>query len=133
MFEEDISPLVIRYLETATTDIDQWIDLLHDDIVIEFPYGESAGLLPQLSGKETIKKSTEMFLESVPGIRFNNAVVSPSLNPDEAFATYEVDVKVPSTGRNYKQRYIAAFTRKDGKIIKMVEYYDPTNFNAAFR
>lgn len=125
--------LVKQYLETATQDMDKWLELLHDDVVIEFPFAKSAGLAERITGKEFIKTSTQGFLSSVPGISFNNPVVYPSEDSNQAFATYEVEVLVPSTKKLYKQRYIAEFIQKEGKIIKMTEYYDPSKIVEAFK
>lgn len=128
----DITALVLRFLDSATSDVDLWLALIHEDCVIEFPYGESAGLPQRVTGKEAIKNSTEHFLKTVPGIRFNNPVVFPSLDPHMAFAKYDVSVSVPATGKIYRQSYITIFKEADMKIISMVEYYDPVKFNTAF-
>lgn len=130
--EENMVSLVQRYLETATQDMEQWLEILHEDVVIEFPFAKSAGLSERITGKEFIKTSTQSFLSSVPGIRFNNPVIYPSADANQAFATYDVEVLVPSTNRIYKQTYISEFIQKDGKIIKMAEYYDPTKIVEAF-
>ena len=68
----------------------------------------------------------------VPGIRFNNLEVYPGQNPHQAFATYDVKVRVPCTNKTYEQQYIAVFTEEYGKIAHMIEYYDPVKLNAAF-
>lgn len=130
--EEKIFNLVVNYLKTATKNIDKWLELLDEDILIEFPYASSAGLTQKLEGKKQVKTSTEEFLSMVPGISFNNITVYPGLDPNKAFATYEVNVRVASTGKDYVQTYIADFTQANGKIVRMVEYYDPSKFQEAF-
>ncbi|QTE38552.1 nuclear transport factor 2 family protein [Mucilaginibacter gossypii] len=128
----DISSLVLKFLDTATRDPAEWLNLLHDDAVLVFPYAESAGLPVVVAGKDVIKKATASFLQMVPGIRFNNPVVYPTLDPHKAFATYEACVTVAATGGEYEQNYITMFTEQAGKIIEMYEYYDPVKLNAAF-
>ena len=128
-----IVSLVLQYLDFATQNPEKWLNLLHNNIVLEFPYAESAGLPRFLAGKEMIQKSTADFLGMVPGIRFNNPEVFPGLNPHQAFATYGVKVLVPATNKTYEQQYIAVFTEQDGQIVHMTEYYDPTKLNAAFQ
>jgi ketosteroid isomerase-like protein len=59
-------------------------------------------------------------------------VIYPGLDPDIAFATYDVEVKVYQTGRLYKQKYIGHFRQREGKLIYLAEYYDPTKTREAF-
>jgi ketosteroid isomerase-like protein len=128
----DIKSVVLNHLERSTQDFSSWLDLLHDDIVIEFPYGESAGNPPRLKGKAVIAETITAFFNRVPEIRFNNPTVYLCVDPDEAFATYEVEVKVPDNGRIYKQKYIGHFRQSEGKLVYLSEYYDPTKTISAF-
>jgi ketosteroid isomerase-like protein len=122
----DITRIVLDHLALATQDFPRWLDLLDEDIVIEFPYGESAGNAPRLAGKAAIAEAINAFFVRVPGIRFNNPVVYPSADPDEAFATYDVKVPVPENGRVYRQQYIGHFRQRAGKLVYLSEYFDPT-------
>lgn len=128
----DISKLILNHLEYATQDFQKWLDLLDDQIIIEFPFGEAAGNPSSMEGKELIEKSIKEFLDSVPGIRFKNPVIYLGADPDEAFAKYEVEVDVPATGKVYKQKYIAHFRQQKGKLIYLSEYFDPTKVLEAF-
>ena len=130
--QSDIKTLVLNHLELATQDFPRWLDLLDDKMVIEFPYGESAGNPPRLQGKAEITKTITAFFDRVPGIRFNNPVIYPSADPNEAFATYEVQINVPENGRIYQQKYIGHFRQRGGKLIYLSEYFDPTKTIEAF-
>ena len=121
-----IKNLVLEHLELSTQDFPRWLDLLDDNIVIDFPYAESAGLNPRLEGKAAVAEAIAVFLARVPGIRFNHPKIHPGADPDEAFATYEVDVAVPENGRTYHQKYIGHFRQAKGKLISITEYFDPT-------
>jgi ketosteroid isomerase-like protein len=123
-----IKNLVLEHLELATQDFSRWLDLLDDNIVINFPYGESAGLSSRLEGKPAVAEAIQMFLARVPSIRFNHPVIHLAVDSDEAFATYEVDVAVPENGRSYHQKYISHIRQRNGKIITITEYYDPTKY-----
>lgn len=128
----DNSALVLQYLEIATKDINQWLELLHDDIIIEFPYAESLGAPSKIQGKDVIKASIGDFLSQVPGLEFLNPKVFQTTDPNILFATYNAEVKVAATGKIYKQKYISHFTLADGKITYMAEYYDPAKLKEAF-
>ena len=124
--KSDIKNLVLDHLELSTQDFPRWLNLLDDAIVIEFPYGESAGNAPRLAGKAAIAEAISAFFVRVPGIRFNNPVIYPNADPDEAFATYAVEVPVPENGRVNRQKYIGHFRQRAGKLVYPSEYCDPT-------
>ncbi len=128
----DIVRIVRDHLELSTQDLPRWLGLLDDAIVIEFPYGESAGNAPRLEGKAAIAEAINAFLLRVPGFRFNHPVVYPGADPDEAFATYDAEVLVPENGRVYQQKYIGHFRQRAGKLTYIAEYYDPTKLIEAF-
>lgn len=128
----DIKSIVLNHLELSTQDFPRWLDLLHDDIIIEFPYGEAAGNPPRLEGKASIVETITAFFVRVPEIRFTNPIVYLCVDPNECFATYEAKVKVPENGRIYQQKYIGHFRQREGKLIYLSEYFDPTKTIAAF-
>lgn len=132
MKQIDGSALVLKYLETATKDLEKWTELLHDDIIIEFPYAGSVGWPEKIQGKEVIKASIGEFLSQVPGLEFKNPQVFQTTDPNVLFATYDTEVKVSATGKTYKQKYISYFGLADGKIKNMAEYYDPEKIKEAF-
>jgi ketosteroid isomerase-like protein len=124
---------IIRdYLSLVSTDLTAWFALLHDDLVMEFPYGAAAGLKERLVGKAEVTEAIGSFLTNVPDIRFNNIVVHLSQDPDQAFATYDTDTVVPATMKRYRQTYITLFRKQGDSIILIREFFDPTKFVAAF-
>ncbi len=128
----ELEKLFRDYLALGTTDMDAFLALMHDDIVIEFPYGASAGLSPKLQGREEIRKGLGGFLASVPSIRFLDIVVHATSDPDEAFAVYRAEAVVPATGKTYRQNYIAQLRRRDGKVAHFREWFDPVRLITAF-
>jgi uncharacterized protein len=125
-----LNSLIQDYLGTVTVDFDAWLNLLHDDVVFEMPYGPSAGIYGRLVGKSEIAKAIKPFLASVPALEFKNVEIHLTQNPDEAYATFEADAPVPATGKQYTQSYISLFRRRDDKVVFMREYFDPTQLNA---
>lgn len=129
----DIETLVRNYLALGTTDFAAFLDLMHDEIVLEFPYGASAGLKPQLRGREEAREALGGFLASVPTLRFLDVEVHGCSDSDEAFATYRARATVPTTGKQYAQDYVAQFKQRDGKVIYFREWFDPVRLLNAFR
>lgn len=124
----NIKNLVLQHLELSTQDMPRWLELLDDNIVMEFPYAASAGLSPRLEGKAAVAEAIKMFLARVPGLRFNHPIIRLAQDSDEAFATYDVNTAVPENGRTYRQQYISHIRQRNGKITAITEYYDPTKY-----
>ncbi len=128
----DIRNLIATHLELATQDFPRWLALLDEHIVLHFPYAESVGAPARLEGKAAVSEAVRSFLARVPGFRFNHLVIHPGADPDEAFATYDAEITVPENGRLYRQKYIAHFRQRAGKLVFISEYYDPTKMLEAF-
>ena len=128
----DIEQLIRSHLELVTQDFPCWLELLDDEIVIEFPYGESAGNPARMGGKDEITEVITTFLARVPELRFRHPVIYLCADPDEAFATYDVEVNVPENNRVYRQNYISYFRQRSGKLVYLAEYFDPIKTRAAF-
>lgn len=128
-----IENLFLKHLSLCTADFEAWLQLLHDDILLEFPYAESAGNPASIRGKFAVAEGVGAFFEQVPFLAFVNPEVYSSSDPEQGFATYEVDTIVPATGRRYRQKYIAQFRSKDGLLSFISEYYDPLRLINAFQ
>lgn len=129
----ELEKLVRNYLAFATTDMEAFLGLMHDEIVMEFPYGASAGLKPRLAGRDEIRQGLSAFLASVPSLRFLDVAVHQTADPDEAFAIYRADATALSTGKPYRQDYVAQFRRRAGKVVYFREWFDPVRLLAAFQ
>ncbi len=129
----DFEALIRNYLTLGTTDIEGFLALMDDEIVVEFPYGESAGFPSKLEGRDAIRAGLGGFLASVPSIRFLDIVIHTTSDPDIAFATYRADAPVPATGKRYRQQYVAQFWRRNDKLIRFREWFDPVPLVEAFQ
>ncbi|WP_161989032.1 nuclear transport factor 2 family protein [Sphingomonas glacialis] len=122
-----------NHLALSTTDFDAWLELIHDDILLEFPYAKSAGNPTSMQGKAVVSEGVRAFFKQVPDLRFTNPTIYGSADPQQGFATYEVDTIVPATGRRYAQKYIAHFRITEGLLSYIAEYYDPVQLVNAFQ
>lgn len=120
----NISSLILSHLDLVCTDFQAWLELLDENIIIDFPFGPSAGGQARLEGKEAVISAIQPFLARVPNLRFRNPAIHPCFNKNEAFATYDAKVLVIDNGRIYQQNYVSFFKEKDGKITQITEYFD---------
>lgn len=106
--------------------------LFADDGVLELPYLKSLGIDARAQGPAAIEGFIGSLLKNVPDFRFRNIRMLIE-TPDQAFAEYEVEAKVLSTGRIYQQMYAGRLVAKDGRIVLLRESLDTIAAANAFR
>lgn len=116
-------------MERFGRDMDGWYDNLHDDIVMEFPFGPTIGLPGRVEGKEA---AAGLFAAVAAGVQvqFSNIVVSPLADPNRVLVEY-TGYSEPN-GVVYDQTYITVQEFRDGKLIFYREYMDTTVVTKAF-
>ena len=64
-----------------------WYDNLHDDIVLEFPFGASVGMPTRIEGKAA---ASALFAATVTAVevQFHDVVIYPTLEPYRGSAGY---------------------------------------------
>jgi ketosteroid isomerase-like protein len=102
----------------------EWWDLMHEDIVLEFPYGPSIGAPERIAGKEAAAGYCKALQARAGKLRFSPLEVTGTTDPNVFFSEYESD-RVTPNGSKYRQVYIQKTIVKDGKIIRMREFWDP--------
>ncbi|KAF1029134.1 MAG: hypothetical protein GAK40_00633 [Burkholderia plantarii] len=102
-----------------------------DDGVLELPYLTSLGIDGRAQGPEQIERFIASLLEKVPDFRFQNTRFLIE-TPEQVFAEYEVQARVPSTGKIYRQMYAGRLVARDGKIALLREALDTVAAATAF-
>ncbi|HWY62869.1 MAG TPA: nuclear transport factor 2 family protein [Rhizomicrobium sp.] len=100
--------------------------LFADDGAIELPW-----INARAQGPIEIEKFLAGLLAKVPDFRFQNIRIWIQ-TPDQAFAEYEVEALVPSTGKTYRQTYAGRLVAENGKIKLLREALDTTAASRAF-
>ena len=100
--------------------------LFADDGVLELPTVNA-----RAQGPAAIEKFLKGFLAMVPGFNFHNIRILIE-TPDQAFGEYDVEARVPATGKTYKQRYAGRLVAEDGKIKLLREALDTLEASRAF-
>lgn len=109
-----------------------WWDLMHEDIVLEFPYGSSIGAKERVSGKAAATEYCKGLMARAGKLKFDPLEITGTTNPGVFFGEYECDRVTPS-GWRYRQIYIQKTVVKDGKVIRMREFWDPKKILDAAR
>ena len=119
-----------RTLETAQAylltlgDLERWIELWHDDGVLEFPFAPP-GRPTTYRGKEAILNymraaSSRIVTEGVDDLR-----VHAGDDPQVVVAEISARGRLAQSGARYDQRYVCVFEMRDGLVWHYREYWNP--------
>ncbi len=89
------------------------------------------GITSRVQGNAAIESFIGSLLAKVPDFKFRNIRFLID-TPDQAFAEYSVEARVPSTGRIYRQMYAGRLVARDGKIQLLRESLDTVAAAKAF-
>jgi ketosteroid isomerase-like protein len=106
--------------------------LFADDGVLELPYLQSLSIPTGAKGPAAIEQFIGSLLKNVPDFRFNSFQMLIE-TPDQAFGEYEVEARVVSTGKIYRQMYAGRLVAVQGKIKLLRESLDTVAALNAYR
>ena len=102
-------------------DMNGWYDYLHDDCVMEFPFGPSVGMPKRVEGKAGCSAVFRVVCDVVQ-VQFSNIRVMAMADPSKIVVEYN-GYSEPN-GEVYDQTYICVQEYRDGKMILFREYWD---------
>lgn len=106
----------------ANFNITTWFDLLHDDLVLEFPFAASIGMPARIVGKQDCVVYLEKVMEALPDLVFRDVAINPMPDPERVVIEYK-----GSSGTafgHYENVYVAFQKFQDGKMILFREYWN---------
>ena len=98
---------------------------IFDPVVFELPFAPP-GLVTKIEGGAEFLE----FVRRVPDVFDEERLHDIEINtfaddPHEVVAEYRSDMNVVATGGKYRNRYVARFRVREGKLIRFAEYCDP--------
>ena len=114
--------LIRRFMNTIGQP--EWSDLLHEDILVEFPYGPSIGVKETIAGKDLVITYLTALHQKMGHFGWQELEIVETKDPNLFFAEYWTILPTYGGGK-YKQVYINKLRVKDSKIIGMREFWDP--------
>jgi uncharacterized protein len=112
---------------------DAWGELFADDAVQENPFVPALeGLDAEFRGKDRIVFHYRTVLTKRKGHVFTINEIHQSADGNTVVVEAQGRSEVPETGRVYDQRYVMIFKLRDGKIVRLREYFNPLVFQRAF-
>lgn len=108
-------------MQRFSRNMDGWYDNLHDDIVMELPFGPSIGMPSRVEGKEACSALFRSVVDGI-GVQFDNIRITPMLDPSLLLVEY-TGYSEPG-GKIYDQIYICVQQFRDGKMILFREHWN---------
>ncbi|TCK22423.1 nuclear transport factor 2 family protein [Pseudonocardia endophytica] len=119
---------VRRYLEIMNKlDVEALNDLFADDVVVRLPYAPDP-VPKRTEGRENAVALYSGFPQLITPPGFHDEVIWALEEPGEFVAEYRSDCTMLSTGKPYRNDYIARFSVRDGRLTQVAEWFDPIVF-----
>jgi ketosteroid isomerase-like protein len=114
---------VVTNFQTFITEkrMDDWIDLWHDDGILEFPFAPS-GRQPTYRGKADVlaQMTASMDRVQIDAVRYFQ--IHPLLEPTQVMVEAATTARWLSDSGPYNQNYVLYLETLDGKIWRYREY-----------
>jgi ketosteroid isomerase-like protein len=125
--QEELVLEVMRRISAGRAD--DMVELLHDDLVFELPYGPKG--MPPSFDKPTFAVMQSHTFKMFSSFSLEPVAFHPLLDPDGLVAEYKSDSTVAASGKPYRNTYIGVFHFRDGKIDRWKEFHNPEVSNEA--
>lgn len=119
--ERNFDVLKRAFAAVGDGDLDRQLTLLADDAVLELPYADPP---VRLEGKAAIRAHVAPALETFR-FRLDISAVYDCVDPDTIVLEYTSEGHVATTGKQYRNSYVAVVRFRDGLICFQREYYNP--------
>jgi ketosteroid isomerase-like protein len=128
--QQDGALVVERFFSALEeADVEAFLSIWADDGVQEMPYAPD-GFPRRLEGKEAIRQQYSALPTNFRSMRFPREIL-PLADPDRFLVRYRGEIELRAGGR-YDNTYVGIFTLRDGRIVELVEYFDPIVLQRAF-
>jgi ketosteroid isomerase-like protein len=119
MTNTDKHNLVMELLRHQSAgDFDRMLALMTDDAVFEIPFNQE-----YMAGKAKIRERMAPSVARMQGLRFFDFVFRDMADPDWLMVEFKGEATVATTGRPYRQMYIALFRFEGDKVALFQEYF----------
>ncbi len=105
-------------------DAETFLDMVADDIVMEFPYAPPGGV-GRLKGKEALVEYLPNAASLITIESMSEPVVYRTHHSDTVILEFTCKGHGTQTGNDYDQTYISVVTLADGYITRYRDYWNP--------
>jgi uncharacterized protein len=108
----------------TTGNIKESVDLMAEDIVMEFPFAPP-GRPRFVEGKENIIAYIKEVMSNSQGTGYTDIEIHQTTDPDCIIVEMIGHGTVTTTGNSFERRYIDVFRTKNGRIQYVRDYWNP--------
>ena len=105
-------------------DFDGYVDLMHDEIVFEFPFAPP-GRPKRVEGKADLRDYLGRYPGRVEFVRLLEMIVHQTVDPEVVVLEMSIEGRLKETGEPYEMAYISVVTVRDGRILRYRDYWNP--------
>lgn len=125
----ETKPTFVSVLKDALGDrldpsADNFIAMMADDFVMEFPYARP-GMQPRIEGREAVVAYLMTVAGNVSVDSVDNIVVHQTGDPEVVIVEFEAHGRARKVDEPYHQRYISVIRARGGRMIHYKDYWDP--------
>lgn len=106
----------------ANFNMKTWFDLLHDDLVLEFPFAASIGMPARIEGKADCVAYLNKVMEALPDLVFRDVDINPMPDPERVVIEYKGGSG--TAFGHYENVYVVFQKFRGGKMILFREYWN---------
>ncbi|MET0547196.1 MAG: nuclear transport factor 2 family protein [Caulobacterales bacterium] len=117
----DTSAFAETMLQAIVNDMEFFLANSQPDVVLEFPFAASVGMVALVEGKDKARKFLETLPSVLPDVVLKNVRVTPFADPNAVLLEYDSDCP---KAKNYKNQYITIMKFRDGKLTLFKEHFD---------
>jgi len=108
-------------------DAESFLDLVANDIVMEFPFS-FPGAPARLDGRAEIAQHLQSLAGMITLDRMGEPFVHATMDPELTIVEVAGSGRGVMTGEPYEQRYICVIRTRNGRIVHYKDYWNPLAF-----
>jgi uncharacterized protein len=105
-------------------DIDGWVDLCDDDVLLEFPFAPD-GFPSKLEGRAAVAAYMRGYPDSIDLREIPQLDIHQLLRDDTVVAEWRGRGRIVATGAAYDMPYVAVVTVRNGRMTHYRDYWNP--------
>ncbi len=108
-------------------DLDTWLSYWDENGVLLIPFAPD-GFPKSVEGKDALGDAYRNLLSGYGDLNFTHIEINPLEDEDQIVVKWGVDIELNGSEQNYQNELIGTFEFKNGKVVRLTEYFNPDNF-----
>ncbi len=115
------------FIAMGNKDLETWLSYWSEDGIQLIPFAPD-GFPKSVEGKDALREAYTGLLNDYGELKFTHIEINPLEDKDQIMVKWGVDIELKGSDKNYQNELIGTFEFKDGKVVRLTEYFNPENF-----